>query len=367
MISFWEQASLLHADVVIVGAGITGLSAAASVKEQFPDKSVTVLERSIIPFGASTRNAGFACFGSLTEVLSDIHSMGEEAARDLLFQRWMGLKITRKRLTDAAIGFEDAGGYELIGKGQFHAMENIEAVNQLVHDFLPDYVNDCSDRKGEMGLTAEGALVSMSQEGQVHTGSLMASLERYVTSIGVSIKTGAEVVAVASDRVEVRDPFRGGFEIRAENVVICTNAFAQKLVSTETEPGRGQVFITHPVRGLKFKGNLHIEEGFYYLRNVENRLLFGGGRNKFFDEEKTVEMNTSEAVQRHLEEKLRMLFGSSTQWEVDQRWSGIMAFGEDKTPIVERTPEGWILAVKMSGMGIALAGYVGEEVAALIQ
>ncbi|MEQ9186659.1 MAG: FAD-dependent oxidoreductase [Cryomorphaceae bacterium] len=367
MISYWERESLLHADVVIVGAGITGLSAAASIKEQFPKKSVTVLERSIIPFGASTRNAGFACFGSLTEVLSDMHSMGDESARDLMFQRWMGLKITRKRLSDASIGFEDAGGYELIGKEQYQALECIEAVNQLVHDFLPNYIQDCSDVKAEMDVSADGALVSMSQEGQVHTGSLMASLERYVTSIGVSIKTGAEVIAVASDRVEVRDPFRREFEIRAENVVICTNAFAKKLVPTETEPGRGQVFITHPIRGLKFRGNLHIEEGFYYLRNVEDRMLFGGGRNKFFDEEKTHEMYTSQAVQTHLEEKLRLLFEPSVQWEVDQRWSGIMAFGKDKTPIVERSPEGWILAVKMSGMGIALAGYIGEEVAALIK
>ena len=94
--------------------------------------------------------------GAFLTIASDIDGMGEEAARDLLFQRWMGLQITRKRLTDKAIGYEDAGGFELVTEAQRSAMERLEQVNRLVDDFLPGYISDVSTLKKDMGLHAEG-------------------------------------------------------------------------------------------------------------------------------------------------------------------------------------------------------------------
>src|SRR6185312_8405304 len=69
--SYWERTAFVdHADVIIIGSGIVGLSAALHLKRQRPDLKVTVLERGFLPSGASTKNAGFACFGSLSEQLS---------------------------------------------------------------------------------------------------------------------------------------------------------------------------------------------------------------------------------------------------------------------------------------------------------
>ena len=157
------------------------------------------------------------------------------------------------------------------------------------------------------------------------------------------------------------------FEFTADQVVVCSNAFVNALTERPiVEPGRGQVFITHSISDLNFRGNLHIDEGYYYLRSVGDRVLFGGARNLDFDSERTTDFGINDRIQMHLEEKLRWLFGSDFQFEVDQRWSGIMAFGKDKTPIIEQTEQGPILAVKMGGMGIALAGTIGEEVADLL-
>jgi len=92
MISLWEKQSFLSSDIIIIGAGITGLSSAASIKESNPEISVTILESGILPSEASTKNAGFACFGSVTELLSDIDSIGEDSMADLVEQRWKGLE-----------------------------------------------------------------------------------------------------------------------------------------------------------------------------------------------------------------------------------------------------------------------------------
>jgi gamma-glutamylputrescine oxidase len=373
MISFWERESLLHTDVAIIGGGIVGLSAAASLAESNPNFNITIFERSILPYGASTRNAGFACFGSLTEVLSDIEIMGESAARELVFQRWIGLQITRQRLGDAAIGFEPNEGFELIREKELPALEQIDSVNALVSDFLPEYLSIADSRFAEFGLrqNASDHLVRMADEAQVNTGKLIHALEKYVLSLGVQIRTGAFVKQFTeTDQkvlIEVEDQTRGNITFSANQLVVCSNAFTNQLLpKTDLYPGRGQVFITKPIDGLNFKGNLHIDEGFYYLRNVGNRLLFGGARNFDFEKENTTDFALNDQIQSHLEDYLHDLL-PDISFEVDQRWAGIMAFGKTKQPIVERISAHTIVAVKMGGMGIALAGNIGEIVKEILE
>lgn len=69
MLSYWERASFIAYDFIIVGGGIVGFSTAISLKEKHPLASVLVVEASFLPSGASTKNAGFACVGSLSEIL----------------------------------------------------------------------------------------------------------------------------------------------------------------------------------------------------------------------------------------------------------------------------------------------------------
>ena len=84
MLSYWEKTSLLNYDVIVVGSGIVGLSTALSIKEKSPGQRVLVLERSILPTGASTKNAGFACIGSLTEILDDLTHMSTQEVLSLV-------------------------------------------------------------------------------------------------------------------------------------------------------------------------------------------------------------------------------------------------------------------------------------------
>ena len=91
--SVWELETFYrNRDIIIIGAGFTGLWSAISLKEKFPEKSVLIIERSSVPMGASTRNAGFACFGSLTEIISDSEKMGWPKTLELLKMRFEGLK-----------------------------------------------------------------------------------------------------------------------------------------------------------------------------------------------------------------------------------------------------------------------------------
>jgi len=69
-LSYWEHQTFLRGfDVVIIGAGLVGLTAALHTRRLRPKARVLVLERDVLPNGASTKNAGFACFGSISELL----------------------------------------------------------------------------------------------------------------------------------------------------------------------------------------------------------------------------------------------------------------------------------------------------------
>ena len=91
--SFWEHHGWLkERNIVIVGAGFVGLSAAVESRKRFPDARITILEASPLNGGGSTKNAGFACFGSPSELLEDFRTMGVEKTLELVKKRYEGIE-----------------------------------------------------------------------------------------------------------------------------------------------------------------------------------------------------------------------------------------------------------------------------------
>jgi glycine/D-amino acid oxidase-like deaminating enzyme len=157
-----------------------------------------------------------------------------------------------------------------------------------------------------------------------------------------------------------------GIQLTAGQVLLCTNAFTRQLVpELDIVPARGQVLLTSPIKGLPFRGTFHADEGFYYFRNLGDRVLLGGARNKAFEEEQTTEMHPSVKIQEALEAYLSeiVLPHYQGQYTIQHRWAGIMAFGNEKIPIVKELSPNLFCAVRMSGMGVALAPVVAQKVA----
>ena len=105
-LSYWEK-NLLQSkrDVIIIGGGLVGLSAAIQLRSLFPNYHITILEKQLFGAAASSRNAGFACFGSVSEILADLEYYGEEKVFDIVSKRRKGLHNIKKNFED--IGFEE--------------------------------------------------------------------------------------------------------------------------------------------------------------------------------------------------------------------------------------------------------------------
>lgn len=374
-ISIWEKETFFaHQDVIIVGSGFVGLWSAFYLKKKHPKRTVTVVDRGIIPTGASTRNAGFACFGSLSELVWDAQTMGTDKMLSVMEMRFKGLERIQKYFGKKEIDFDLCGGYELYEEGTISLeklSENISYLNSLlkpVTDTKKTY-RLADEKIGAFGFGRTKHLVENRLEGYLHSGKLLQALLQKVQQMGVTVLNGTEITDVIPGDKIVTIRTAHQFSLTANQVLLCTNAFIKQLIpEMDIVPARGQVLLTSPIKNLPFNGTFHADEGFYYFRNLGDRVLLGGARNKAFDEEATTAMETSERIQQELEKYLAdvILPQFQNQYIIEQRWAGVMAFGKEKIPVVQQLSPSLFCAVRMSGMGVALAPVVSQQVAVLM-
>lgn len=368
--SYWEHQSWLsNVDFTVVGSGIVGLNAALDLKERFPAANVLILERGLLPNGASTKNAGFACFGSISEILEDLNYHSEEEVINLVKKRISGLELLRKTLGDKTIGYEAHGGYELFTNEDKQlyedCLEKIEYVNKLLEPIFSERVFFARENIFNFENIRE-KLVYSAFEGQIDTGKMMTALLQKVQTAGIKILNNVTVKEFAENGKDV-EVVTDQFTFSTAKLLIANNGFASQLGIMEVKPARAQVLITKPIKNLHIKGTFHLEKGFYYFRNIDDRILLGGGRNLDFRAEETTEMELTSLIQNKLEDLLQNSILPKTEYEIDHRWSGIMGVGNNKKPIVKQTSENIFCGVRLGGMGVAIGSLVGKELGGLVK
>ena len=391
-ISVWEQSTYFAPkDLVIVGCGFVGLWTAYEAIHQNPKLNITILERGTIPSGASTRNAGFSCFGSVSELISDIQLMGEAAMLETVKMRYDGLERIQEVFKAKEIDYNQWGGYELFEgkKGAKNDESGLYDISKLESDiaylnkilapalktpkkngkYLPIYTNASKDIK-KLGFQGIEALAFNQLEGQLNSAKLVLALQKAVQAKGVQILFNTEVKKFKNHKKGVTITTNLEAVLETKQFLVCTNGFAKQLIpSLDVVPARGQVFVTEPIKNLKFKGCFHFDEGYYYFRNLGNRLLLGGARNADFKNEKTYSLETSATIQKVLEDFMmqRILPKGSKKPKIELRWSGTMGMGSIKKPIIEQLQPNVYCAVRMSGMGVAIAPIVAKKALKLMK
>ncbi len=373
-LSYWEQQSFFSGiDIAVIGSGIVGLSAAIRLKELEPRSRIAILERGALPTGASTRNAGFACFGSMTELLDDLQLMGEDAVLGIVEKRWTGLQRLRSLVGDEHMGFQQLGGYELFNEKETSIFNECAA---RVSDFNEkigritghqEVYKVVDERRAQFGFSGVQHLILNQAEGQVHTGKMMATLLSIAKQKGIEIFNGIGIASLedGADGVTLETEF--GWNIHVPRVLVAVNGFAQKLIpNLDVYPARNQVLLTKPIPGLRVEGCFHYDRGYFYFRNIDGRVLLGGGRNLDLEVEKTAEFGSNERIRTALEKLLHEVVCPGQEAEVDSWWTGILGLGPVKKPIVERVSPHVVVSVRLSGMGVAIGTLVGQEGAALL-
>ena len=361
--SYWESNEWLEdVDLVVVGGGIVGLSAAFRAREMHPDWRILVVEADPFGGGGSSRNAGFTCFGSATELMQDRKTLGDDAALELVRQRWSGLQRLRATFGDLALGHQACGSIELFpsfGQTTAPSPSELADLNSWIAPALgvPDAFANVSTQNFAQLSEAAGATAVVSRlEGMLDTGKMNRAFRAQAHTLGIDVLHGMRVHALRgeSDGVSLTvgvGPDRQT-EITARRVIVATNAFGRELLGKcDVQPAINHVLVTEPMNDFDFPHTVHMDAGYLYARPVGNRMLIGGGRHWGDDDTTTV---------KRLKDTLHTLWPATKNAGISHQWTGVLGVGENRSPIVQEVQPQVVAAVRLGGMGVAIGMEIGR-------
>lgn len=368
--SYWEKSSLITSNhFTIIGSGIVGLFAAIEIVNKFPAKKVVVIERNFLPEGASTKNAGFACFGSVSELTDDLQNMSLNQIMTLVELRFKGLEKLIKTLGKERIEYKNSGNWELFSADSYKDFEDkIEFWNQHLKDITGENTFQLKNGKN-FAFQGFDKYVFNQYEGSINTGLMMHNLMHLAREKGITIFNGLEITRFEENQNEVSLYQNDNLILKTENLIICNNGFARQfLPQFDVKPARNNVFVTSKIQGLSFDTCFHLDKGYTYFRNVDsNRVLIGGARNLDIENEETAEIGINPKIKKHLIEILKDKIIPNQNFTIDYEWSGVLGVGKEKFPIIKKLSSRVYCAVRMGGMGVAIGSIVGQKAAEMVE
>ena len=367
MESFWQNDYYFPSyDVVIVGGGFTGLTAGIELLLRKPKLKVGIIESQTHGTLASSRNAGFMCFGSPTELLTDIQAHGPSAISSLLKLKAEGYITLLKHLAGNKGIYSKTFGYELFDQSTSaseldNVHNNLPMLNELLLEAtgMENYFSQKSNFYANPSFLA----VQFKKEGQIHPTAAVSVLARKFMNLGGIFHAGTAVTSwsLANQGFLLQTMLQK--EIQSRRLIVANNAFATQLLPEhEVQPQRAQVLVTAPLKKLFYRGNFHMDKGYVYFRNIGNRLLLGGLRNTDFASEATSDLGLNNLIQGNLDKLLQRLL-QEKETPITHRWSGIMGFRSGKIPSIEKHQTGIIMVAGMNGMGTLLGPALGKQAA----
>ncbi|MYH91538.1 MAG: FAD-binding oxidoreductase [Gammaproteobacteria bacterium] len=356
----------LQADVVVIGGGLTGASAALCLAER--GVRVALLESRFFGWGASGRSggqiiAGYSCDQRVLEKLA-----GLDTARELWEHSLAALDYTRERVRRHGIDCDLRSGYLHVGVKQRHARELAEWAEHLerVYGYPALVYHDGGALRARLQSNLYQAGVSDFQSGHLHPLNYTLGMVKAAGDAGAALYEDATVNRVVDGSGGASVVETDGGHIRCDCVVYACNAYLDRLhpgLRRLIMPVGTYIIATEPlgerVAGELIPGGAAVADtNFvldYYRLSADTRLLFGG----------RVSYSTLEPIRlrESLERRMLRVFPQLAGTGVEFTWGGFVAITRNRAPHIGRLPGNAYHAQGYSGQGMALAGYAGSLLA----
>ncbi len=359
-ISFDPLTKNLDADVCIIGAGFTGLSAAIELAEQ--GKSVIVLEGARVGFGASGRSGGQAISGFDEGLLDYIEEIGLEKTRAIWDMSLEAVDIIHQRCKKFNIDCHWQAGYATVANSEkdVEYLDFMKKVHSTLFDYHQYELWDKTKLEQNLGSkNYQGALFDP-LSGHIHPLNYCLGLAQAADSLGVQIFEQSPVIDL--EKGEVVSVIGADFKVKAKNVILATNAYITELSKKITQgiekkiiPVESFIIATEPLTDEMadsvIKNRMAICDSNYlldyYRLSKDNRLLFGSDASKNVDMIAKMRQNMLD-VFPHLED-IKIDFG----------WAGPIDMTMNATPHFGQV-DNIYFAQGFSGHGVALTGLAGR-------
>ncbi len=328
-------------DVEIVGAGITGVSAALTLAHA--GQRVRVHDAREVAGGASGRNGGFALRGGTMAY----DKAREWLGRDRAHAYW---RLTEEYLDRLALLAGDA--LRRVGSLRVAADDEERDEIRTEYEALREDGFDAEWRTEVVGGRFPAAIFHP-DDASIQPARLVRRLAAQAVADGVEIVEHHRVASLE--------------ELEAKRVLVATDGYPSGLLG-ELEgliiPTRGQMLATEPIAECLFECPYYGRHGFDYWQQLpDGRITAGGFRDFALDSEFTDAEETTPAIQGALESFVADLVGRPLR--IEQRWAGIFGLVLDFLPVVGPLPgndRAWV-AGGYSGHGNVLGFMCGDLVA----
>ncbi len=369
-ISYWQEtadlpsatlpasaATLIEADLCVVGGGVTGSAAAYFAAQQGMD--VVVIEAREPALGASGRNAGMVLSGIADNYAEAVHLYGRAAARDLWQLSIENREQTLSLADQLGVATVRCGSW-LLADEEAEAAQLAEAHTLLSQDGFPHEYTD-GDPLGRGFLAG----IYRPNDAVIHPARFVRALSRAANATVISGSPVTGFVERKDGRIEVI-----GERVRvvAPRVLLNTNAYSLLLhpyFADKVYAYRGQIQVSEPTPMIFHEaGYSHF--GYWYFRQIAEanhptmgRWLIGGARHRHFaTENHTFEETPTDAVQQDLREYTLRYFPELADAAIAYRWAGIMGFTADGLPLIGALPDlpavNFCVGFNGHGMGLGL-------------
>ena len=251
--------------------------------------------------------------------------------------------------------------------------DRVDKINSFLEPLMgKNCFSLCNNKIEDYGFKKDivAGLSINKHEGALDPGKMIYTLKKKLGRSGVDFYFSTQVESFEENTKGVFLKLKSKSQtisIKTNKLAVCTNAFAKRWFNKESiSPGRGLILITNRIPKLKINGCFHYNKGYYYFRNIDNRLLLGGGRDIDIKNETTYSFGTNKKIRQKLIDDLKTFILPNSDLNIENEWSGIMGFGKSKLPLIKRVSENISLGVRLGGMGISIGSIVGEKTAELV-
>jgi glycine/D-amino acid oxidase-like deaminating enzyme len=357
-----------RADVAIVGAGFTGLSAALEAAKH--GAKVVVLDEHTVGWGASGRNGGMATTGLAIGLGKAIKRYGKSRALEMFSEYNRAIDTIEELVKEHSIecDFQRSGKLTLaMNAKQVGQMRKTQQTLADLADY-PVLVVDKEDIHSEIGSDFYAGGMVDPQGAGVHVGRFAHGLADAGAEAGVTLCENARVTQLT------RRP-GGGHEVRttrgtvhADQVLVATSGYTGALtpwLRRRTIPVGSFIIVTEPLpletvqrilpRDRQASDNKMLT--YYFRITPDNRLLFGG-RARFALSSPDSDLKSAEI----LRQAMTTVFPYLASAQIDYTWGGLVDLTMDQM-VHAGQHEGIHYSLGYSGHGVQMATYMGMQMA----
>jgi glycine/D-amino acid oxidase-like deaminating enzyme len=318
-------------DVVIIGGGYTGLSAAYHIRQKFPEKKIVLLEGAFCGYGASGRNGGFCIATSLL----DWDQKNPERRQKDLNVSFYGLNLIKMMISEYSVecDFEENGMLEVALNAK--QVRELEEFSSNLNSFgLESTLLHGKDLETEIKSPIFIAGLVQPYGATLDPAKLARGMKRVVEEVGVEVRERTVVTRITPGKTNHIDTELG--DIQAPVMVLAVNAYAPKLGFFKNRIFPVNVFqiATEPLSKAQWESvGWQNRQGLsdmrkmysYSIPTADGRILMGGVDPTYYDYDALCSGNDKTVTQR-VKENLFSFFPQLEGLRIDHAWGGSTAY-----------------------------------------